>query len=232
MGHKLLIIDDDRGLLTLLQIGLEQDGFAVTTAENGKEGLRKAYQVRPDVIVLDIVMTGMDGWTTCQRLRQVCDAPIIMLTASGRKTDVVKGLSMGADDYLTKPCSFDELRTRIYTLLRRTAPGPRGNGHGVYDDGTLCIDTHNGTVTRRGKRIDLTPTETRLLLNLVGQKGRIVPHKELLNTVWGPEYVGEANYLSVYIRYLRMKLEDDPDTPRYIHTRWKMGYCFSGSEVV
>ena len=136
-------------------------------------------------------MSDMDGWTTCQRLRQICDAPIIMLTASTRKADIARSLAMGADDYLVKPCSFHELKTRIRRLLRRNGSTPRNNGNGVYDDGTLRIDVRNRTVTRDGKKVDLTPRETHLLLNLVSQKGRIVPHQELLSTVWGPEYAGE-----------------------------------------
>jgi DNA-binding response OmpR family regulator len=230
MDPKILVIDDDSGLLALLRLGLQREGFVVTTARSGEEGLRKAYEVRPDAIVLDVMMAEMDGWTTCQRLRQVCDVPIIMLTARSSKTDAIKGLSLGADDYLTKPCSFDELKTRIQTLLRRSG-GSRRNGQAVYDDGYLRVDLRDGSVTRQGRMVELTPTESRLLMNLVSQKGRIVPHKELLTNVWGPEYDGEINYLSVYIRYLRQKIEDNPREPRYIRTRWKMGYYFAGQGV-
>jgi DNA-binding response OmpR family regulator len=228
MNEKVLLIDDEPGLLTLLQLGLERDGFEVVTAQNGKEGVRKAYEHRPDVIVLDIMMAEMDGWTTCQRLRHVCDTPIIMLTARSAGEDIIKGLSLGADDYLTKPCSFDELKTRICALMRRRDRSG-GNPDAVYDDGTLRVDLRDGTVTRRGERVDLTPTESRLLVNLISEKGQIVPHKELLTRVWGPEYATELNYLGVYITYLRRKIEDNPHAPRYIRTRWKMGYYFAGS---
>ena len=227
MNEKVLIVDDDPGLLTLLQLGLERDGFIVTTAESGKEGLRRAYEVRPDVIVLDIMMPEMDGWATCQRLRSMCDTPIIMLTARTDQADVLKGLSLGADDYVTKPCSFDELKARIRTVLRRARTGSDEDWRVVYDDDTLRIDLENGSVTRRGESIHLTPIESRLLLYLVSQKGRIVPHKELLVSIWGPEYAEELSYLSVYIRYLRRKIEDDPSKPRYIRTRWRMGYYFA-----
>ncbi|HEC33804.1 MAG TPA: response regulator transcription factor [Chloroflexi bacterium] len=232
MGEKILVIDDDPGLLTLLRLGLEREGFRVVTAGSGKEGLRRAYDTRPDVIVLDVMMPGMDGWTTCQRLRHVCDTPIIMLTAKAGRTDILRGLSLGADDYLTKPCSFDELKARIRTVLRRAGSGSSNTWRATYDDGNLRVDLTNGTVARGGEPVHLTPTESRLLMYLVSQKGRIVPHRELLVSVWGPEYADEVGYLSVYIRYLRRKIEDDPSNPRYIRTRWGMGYQFAGEGAV
>lgn len=231
MNNKVLVIDDDSGLLTLLRLGLERDGFQVITAQSGKEGLRRAYETRPDVIVLDVMMPEMDGWLTCQRLRSMCDTPIIMLTAKTAQADVLKGLSLGADDYLTKPCSFDELKARIRTVLRRAGTSSRSDWRAIYDDDTLRIDLKDGTVTRRGEAIHLTPIESRLLMYLVSQQGRIVPHRELLISVWGPEYAEEVSYLSVYIRYLRRKIEDDPSHPHYIRTRWRMGYYFAGNGV-
>jgi two-component system KDP operon response regulator KdpE len=228
MNEKVLLIDDDAGLLTLLQLGLEREGFTVVTAKNGKEGIRQAYETRPDVVVLDIMMAEMDGWTTCQRLRHVCDTPIIMLTAKTGGDDIIKGLSLGADDYLTKPCSFDELKARIRAVLRRSGEPAREDMQSVYDDGTLHVDLRDGTVRRNDEIVELTPTESRLLMYLASQRGRIVPHKELLINVWGPEYAKEMGYLSVYIRYLRQKIEEDPAHPRYICTRWKVGYYFAG----
>jgi two-component system KDP operon response regulator KdpE len=227
MKEKILVIDDDVGLLTLLQLGLERDGFSVTIAKDGKEGLRKAYDVRPDAIILDIMMAEMDGWVTCQRLRHVCDTPIIMLTAKSSSKDIIKGLSLGADDYLTKPCSFEELKARIRTVIRRNGKNDRNDRRIICDDGELQIDLADGTAMRDGKVVDLTPTESKLLMYLVSNRGRIIPHKELLTNVWGPEYAEEVRYLSVYIRYLRQKLEDDPANPRYIRTRWKVGYYFT-----
>lgn len=229
MNEKVLVIDDDSGLTTLMRLGLEREGFAVITASSGKDGLRRAYEVRPDIIILDVSMPDMDGWATCQRLRSMCDTPVIMLTAKTGREDVLRGLSLGADDYLTKPCSFDELKARIRTVLRRTRGDPGEAWRATYDDGNLCVDLKDGVVTRRGQEVHLTPTETRLLMYLVSQKGRVVSHKELLVSVWGPEYGDEVGYLSVYIRYLRQKIEDDPANPRYICTRWRMGYYFAGN---
>jgi len=226
MTDRILVIDDDSGLLTLLKLGLEREGFEVTTAESGTEGLRKAYETQPSAIILDIMMAEMDGYTTCQRLRHVCDTPIIMLTAKSSGKDVIKGLSLGADDYISKPCSFDELKARIYTILRRNKQNPTDVQHEGYNDGTLEIDLRTRAVKLRGQEVDLTPTESRLLMYLVSRRGRIIPHRELLVNVWGPEYADEVKYLSVYIRYLRQKIEDDPSSPHYIRTRWKVGYHF------
>jgi two-component system KDP operon response regulator KdpE len=231
VSSKILVIDDDPGLLTLLKLGLERDGFAVTTAANGKEGLRKAYETHPDAIILDIMMAEMNGWDTCQRLRHVCDTPIIMLTAKSGGQDVVKGLSLGADDYVSKPCSLSELKARIHTVLRRSDRRGAGARPDIYADDRLEIDLRTGVVKKHGAVVELTPTESRLLMYLVSRRGRIVPHKELLVNVWGTEYADEIKYLSVYIRYLRQKVEDDASDPHYIRTRWKVGYYFVGDDV-
>jgi len=227
MGKRILVIDDDPGLLALMELGLGRNGFTVGKAADGREGLRLAYETHPDLIILDISMPNMDGWLTCQRLRYVSDTPIIMLTARSAPKDILKGLALGADDYVTKPCNFDELKARIHTVLRRARKQAGSAWQPEYDDGNLCIDLSEGTATRVGELVHLTPTETRLLMYLVSQKGRVVPQKELLVNVWGPECAEEIGYLSVYVRYLRRKIEDDPDSPRYIRTRRGVGYYFA-----
>lgn len=229
MAAKILIIDDDPGLLTLMRLALERDGFEVITAQSGKEGLRKAYETHPDLIVLDILMPEMDGWEVCQRLRYVCDTPILILTAVNGSEGVIRGLSIGADDYVLKPCAFEELKARIRVLLRRAARTPDDMRQTIYDDGNLRIDFSEGSVTKKGKPVPLTPTESRLLLYLASQRGRVISHQELLTHVWGPAYSDAVGYLSVYIRYLRKKIEDDPSNPRYIRTRWRVGYYFADS---
>ena len=238
MDETILLIDKDKRLLTILKLALEREGFSVITARDGSEGIRKAYQNHPQAIILDIEMEQTDGWTTIQRLRQVCDRPLLILSAQARKEDIVKGLSLGADGYLTKPCNYGELSARIRALIRRSGAssgaqsGARsGDRFSCYDDGNLCVDLWSGTVVRRGKPVYLTPIESSLLMYLVSQRGRVVPHKELLAQVWGPEYVRETNYLGVYVRYLRQKLEDDPAKPRYVCTRWHVGYYFSGDQT-
>ncbi|MDX9954910.1 MAG: response regulator transcription factor [Anaerolineae bacterium] len=225
---KILVIDDDPGLVTLLRLGLERDGFAVYEASNGKEGLRMAYEIHPDVILLDIMMPEMDGWSACQRLRSVCDTPIIVLSAKAGQADVVRGLTLGADDYVTKPCSFNELKARIKAVLRRQQVNEARTWQAIYDDGFLYVNLADGTVLREGERVNLTPTEQRLLMALISQKGHVIEHRELLVSIWGPQYAEEVGYLSVYIRYLRQKLEKNAAEPVYIRTQWGKGYYFGG----
>jgi DNA-binding response OmpR family regulator len=232
MDPKVLVVDDDIGLLTMLRLGLELQGFDVATAEGGREGLRRAYQMHPDVVVLDVTMSEMDGWTMCERLRQVSDVPVIMLSGRADKADIVKGLSLGADDYLTKPCSLDELTARINSRLRRSTMSATADKRAVFDDGHLHVNLHEATVLKDGEFVELSPIEYRLLAHLVQERGRVVPRRDLLINVWGPEYADELSYLSVYIRYLRRKIEDDPSDPHYIQTRWKLGYYFAVDERV
>jgi two-component system KDP operon response regulator KdpE len=226
MLRRVLIIDDDPGLLTLLQIGLERHCFEVITAQSGEQGLREAYSKHPDVVILDIMMPTMDGWDVCRRLRVVSDIPIVMLSAKSSTHDIVKGLSLGADDYIVKPCKLEELEARLLKALERPSGVSANNMDIAYDDGSLYINPKEDTVIRNGKHVDLTPTESRLLGYLVSQRGRIVPHRELLMKVWGPEYADEINCLSVYIRYLRQKIESDPSNPKHILTKHRVGYCF------
>jgi DNA-binding response OmpR family regulator len=229
-GKKILIVDDDAALLKVLRLSLEREGFEVITALGGAEALRKAYELRPDLVVLDVMMPNMDGWMTCRRLREIADMPIIMLTAKGDESDIVHGLDLGADDYISKPCSSEELKARIRALLRRAQSSDKTNWQVAYDDGRLKIDLSRQQVTVDGEPVDLTPTEFRLLACLVQRTGQVVPHQELLTEVWGSEYSDQVSYLSVYIRYLRQKIEQNPSQPTYILTKWGMGYRFAGAE--
>jgi two-component system KDP operon response regulator KdpE len=231
MEKRVLLIDQDTGWQSLLKRVLEQEGFSVITAVDGQEGIRKVYQCHPQAIILDVMADEMDGWATCQRLRQVCDTPILIHTAMARTEDVVRGLSLGADAYLPKTTRFGELSARIRALLRR-GPQDRSNRDNVYEDGTLYVDLEKEIVALRGETVDLTPTESRLLMYLVSQRGRIVPYRELLVRVWGPECAEEKGYLTVYIRYLRQKLQENPARPRYICTRSHVGYYFAGKSLI
>lgn len=226
MNHRLLIIDDDLGLLALLRQWLELEGFSVATAKSGIAGLREAERTPPDLILLDVMMPKMDGWTTYSQLRNICDAPIIVLTAMATKEDIAKGVSLGVDDYLTKPCSFDELRTRIARALGERS----ANAHDrfvVFDDGHLRLDLMQGASVAGHETVHLTPTESRLLLYLARRKGQMVPHRELLVNVWGPEYEEQLRYLDMYVRHLSHKIENDPTNPRYIVSNQEGGYCFA-----
>ncbi len=229
MKKTILVIDDDKDLTLMLQAQLERKKHRVVVATNGREGLQRAYQARPDLIILDIMMPGMDGWEVCRRLRELSSVPIIMLTARNMKGDVVKGLEVGADDYLTKPFSAAELEARIQAVLRRSGDkGANGRSRSsFYSNGYLTIDFDRRIVKVRGSAIELTPTEFKLLSCLVRNEGRVLPHRYLLTEVWGPEYAEEVDYVKLYIRYLRLKIEEDSSDPVYIQTEWGVGYRFS-----
>lgn len=228
MKSRVLFIDDDLDLCELIALMLNQLNFEVETANTGIEGLKKAYSFKPDVVVLDVMMPDMDGWQTCQRFREMTDVPIIMLTALGSQDEVIKGLNLGADDYLVKPITADELGARIKAVLRRvTRTETNGRKSApIFSQDNLIIDLDKYEVKVDNNRIDLSPTEFKLLSVLVKYKGRVLPHEFLLTEVWGPEYVGEIDYLRLYISYLRRKIEKDPSNPNFIHNEWGVGYRF------
>ena len=227
---RILIVDDDVTLLKLLQLTLEDVGYTISVASEGEEGLRIAYTEHPDLVVLDVMMPILNGWEVCRRLRQMSDIPIIMLTARNSETDIVRGLGLGADDYLPKPFGVNELLARIEALLRRAETDASLPPHAVYDDGTLKIDFPRQQVWRRGVLVELSRREYDLLACLAKSPGQIMAHQELLTRVWGAKCSDENRYLSLYIRYLRQKLEADPSNPRYILTRWGRGYLFNPPE--
>lgn len=228
---KLLIIEDDQVLNRLLTEHLRNVGHDVLSANGGLEGLELIRNYSPDLVLLDIMMPGMDGWQTCRRLREVSDVPVLILTAKGAEDDVIKGFQLGADDYIKKPFNLQELELRVEAVLRRSA-NRRLDDASDYDDGVLHIDLGRRMVVRRGDPVHLTPTEFRLLSYLLRHRDRVVPHSELLSEVWGPRYVDDTASLSVYVRYLREKLEDNPATPRYICTEWGVGYRFAVPRAV
>lgn len=226
--QRVLVIDDDDKLTHLLQIFLSRNGFEVSVANSGRDGLKLAYQAHPDLIILDVMMPGMDGMMTCERLREVSDVPIVMLTAKGTEEDIVGGLEKGADDYIVKPFRVSELLARIKAVLRRANNKSEVDETGVYADGELMINFSRREVIVRGEQISLTPTEYDLLLCLVRNTGRVLPRELLLAQVWGEEFVESTQYLKLYIRYLRQKIEKDPSNPEYILTEWGVGYRFEG----
>lgn len=225
-GDKILVIDDDTTLLSLLQQSLEKASYDVITAANGLTGLQKMYEERPDLIVLDVMMPRMDGWETARRIREMSPVPIIMLTAKDEEGDKIKGFEHGVDDYVTKPFSFAELTARVGAVLHRTRQRPPHRKPAIYRVNELMIDLENRRVTKNGEVLDLTPTEYRLLATLVENAGRVLSHEQLLSDVWGPEYVDDTGYVKRYIWYLRQKLEDDPSNPTYILTERGFGYRF------
>ena len=222
---KILVIEDEEEIIRLLTFRLEQEGYEVLSADNGVEGLRVLQQENPNLVVLDVMMPRMNGWETCKRIRQYSDVPIIMLTALGQETDKVRGLELGADDYVTKPFSLAELVARVRAALRR-GQQPLATNVTVQIDERLSVDRAQRQVVVNGRKIELSPTEFRVLDCFLDNLGRILTHQSLLTQVWGWEYLDETDYLKVYIHHLRKKIEENPSKPRYIVTERGLGYRF------
>jgi two-component system KDP operon response regulator KdpE len=231
MKEKILLIDDETTLAEMLALKLEPKGYEIISSRNGSDGLKMAYQHHPDLIILDIMMPDMDGWETCRRLRELSNVPIIMLTAKSSEEDVVRGFRLGADDYVKKPFSIQELEERIRAVLKRSNGSDKPTNL-IYDDGKIKIDLERQQVFKEGQLIHLTSTEFRLLSCLVKHQGITVTHDELLTEVWGPAYIDATACLSLYIRYLREKLEDNPSEPQYIRTKWGAGYWFAPLQLI
>jgi two-component system KDP operon response regulator KdpE len=222
---KILIIEDEEDIIHLLRFRFEQEGYEVLSACNGVEGLRLLQQEHPSLIVLDVMMPRMNGWETCKRIRQYSDVPIIMLTALGQETDKVRGLELGADDYVTKPFSLAELVARVRAALRR-GKQPLATNVMVQIDERLTVDRAQRQVVVDGQKTELSPTEFRILDCFLDNLGRILTHQSLLTQVWGWEYLDETDYLKVYIHHLRKKIEENPSRPQYIVTERGLGYRF------
>jgi two-component system, OmpR family, KDP operon response regulator KdpE len=226
MPEKILIIDDEENSLQIIGLLLEKRGYEVIKAIRAEDGLRKAYRFQPDLVLLDIMMPDIDGWEVCKRLREMSDVPIIFLTARSEIKDVVRGLEMGADDYITKPFDNDELVARVKAHLRRS-PRPAVSEELVFDDGRFRINFMNREVYVRNEVKHLTPKEFSLLGVLVRNAGRVVTRTELVTQAWGEEYADAIDSLKLYVHYLRQKLETDPQAPDYILTSRGVGYRFA-----
>jgi two-component system KDP operon response regulator KdpE len=223
---KILVVDDDNNIVEAITIGfqLQWQDVEVITASDGEKGLNAFYDHIPDVVLLDVMMPYKDGFSVLKEIRQTSDVPVIMLTARGDELDKVKGLEMGADDYLTKPFSHMELFARIRAVLRRTQMPAPVNAVPSFVTGNITINFENREVTKAGKVIKMTPTEYKLLFLLARNAGRVVPFETLLDKVWGPEYRDQLDYLKTYLSRLRKKLEDEPDQPRLLLTERSLGY--------
>lgn len=224
MRRKLLAIDDDRSFLEALKQAFLSEEYDLMTAHNGQDGLQQALAFHPDLIILDVMMPGMDGWEVCRRLRELTNIPLIFLTAKEGEENVVKGLLLGGDDYLQKPVRVAELRARVDALLRRAEAGRPAFHAPSYDDGELFVDLAQQRVSLRGHPVDLTPQEYRVLAILAQNAGQVVSHRELLRLAWGPDLSNMESYVHLYICYLRGKLEDNPAEPRRIVTKRGEGY--------
>ncbi|HEY3992551.1 MAG TPA: response regulator transcription factor [Ktedonobacteraceae bacterium] len=226
----ILIVDDEPRIRDFVRMNLELEHYRVEEANNGIEALEKLRDALPDLIVLDVSMPEMDGFEALRHIREVSTVPVIMLTVRQSEADKIRGLDLGADDYLAKPFSPPELLSRIRALLRRSLMAPPTRKTRIVVDDDLTIDFSRHEVMVRGEKVVLRPTEYRLLYHLVSNAGRLLTHETLLSKVWGHEYRDESHYLRLYITYLRQKLEKDPAHPKYILTERGLGYRFKELE--
>jgi len=221
---RLLVIDDDRSLVELLSDYLTRAGHEVTGAPDGQRGLVAAAAASPDLVILDVTMPGLDGWQTLARLRAEGSVPVIMLTARGDESEILRGFAGGADDYVTKPFSFAQLAARISAVLERTSSGRQASD--VLTGADLAVDTVRHRVLRAGVVVDLTPTEFAILVALMREPGRVLSARQIVTSVWGAEFMEETGYIRRYVWHLRQKLEIDPHEPRYVLNERGIGYVF------
>jgi two-component system, OmpR family, alkaline phosphatase synthesis response regulator PhoP len=228
--EKILVIDDEEHILELIKFNLENNGFKVITAANGIDGLKLARIELPQLILLDLMLPGMDGYEVCKEIRKdnsISHLPIIMLTAKSEELDKILGLELGADDYMTKPFSIRELLARVKAVLRRTTTQYTDKS---YKFGNVAIDFQKHEVLRNEEKVELTLKEFELLEILIKNKGRVMTRDFLLDKIWGYEYIGETRTVDVHIRHLRQKIEEDDKNPKYVETIRGIGYRFNFGE--
>jgi len=223
MGNRILVVDDEPNYRRLLEVNLAPEGFEIITASNGEEALELVSSKRPDLVILDVMMPVLDGITTCERIRQFSNVPIIMVTAKGEETDRVRGLNIGADDYIVKPYSATELVARVRAIFRRARSVSEETQTRFFVHGNLRIDFARAEVWRDDKPIYLSATEYRLLIQFAHRVGQVMTAEELLMAVWGNQYREDKEILWVSIARLRQKLEDNPHSPTHIVTRSGLG---------
>jgi DNA-binding response OmpR family regulator len=226
IDQKVLLIDDDADLLHLAGLLFKKAGAQVFTARDGLEGISKLFTCNPNLIILDVMMPGTNGFEVCQRIRQVSNAPIIMLTALNHEQEMLRGLESGADDFLSKPFNADVLLARAKTVLRRSENGSAQNSNFQFNNGHLSIDIEKRHVLVDERRVKLTPIEFRLLVYLARNSGKVLTFNHILSNVWGDEYKGSVDYVHVYVSHLRNKIEENAKQPRYVLTVHGVGYMF------
>ncbi|MCI8857295.1 MAG: response regulator transcription factor [Clostridiaceae bacterium] len=225
MKKKILVVEDERTIADILVFNLEREGYEAIAAGDGPAGLKSALEDEPDLILLDVMLPGMDGFEVLRRVREKSQVPVIMLTAREEETDKVEALDMGADDYITKPFSMRELMARVKANMRRTVP-PEAEPPAAAVEGRLMISPEQNTVYKNGRPLDLSVREYDILSFLSSTPGRVVTREELMEKVWGYEYYGDLRAVDVAIRRLREKVEDEPAQPKYIITKRGMGYYY------
>jgi two-component system response regulator VicR len=226
--EKILVVDDEKPIVEILQYNLEKEGYTVITAYDGDEALVMVERENPDLILLDIMLPCKDGFTVCREIRSEKDIPIIMLTAKEMEIDKILGLELGADDYVTKPFSAREVVARVKAILRRGRVNATASGKekGILTVGTITVDRDEVQVYNQGKPVELTLREYNLLVHLMLRPGYVFSRDQLLNQVWGYDYIGDERTVDVTVRRLREKLESNPAKPDYIHTKRGVGYYF------
>lgn len=227
MAKKVLVVDDEKLIVKGIRFSLEQDEMKVDCAYDGQEALDKAREGEYDLILLDVMLPRMDGFEVCRAVREFSNVPIVMLTAKGDDMDKIMGLEYGADDYITKPFNILEVKARIKAILRRVRSREAEEDSGnVVKSGDVSMDTDRRSLRIAGEDINLTSKEFDMLLLLVNHPGKVYSRDSLLHTIWGSDYPGDARTVDVHIRRLREKIEPNPSEPRYVHTKWGVGYYF------
>lgn len=227
MAKKVLVVDDEKLIVKGIRFSLEQDGMEVDCAYDGEEALNMAKANEYDMILLDIMLPKMDGFEVCQAIREFSDMPIVMLTAKGDDMDKILGLDYGADDYITKPFNILEVKARIKAIMRRTA-GPREKKevYSIVEKGDLRLDCDSRRLFISGREVNLTAKEFDLLELLVKNENKVYSRENLLGLVWGKDYPGDVRTVDVHVRRLREKIETNPSEPKYVHTKWGVGYYY------
>ena len=224
---KILVVDDEKLIVKGIRFSLEQDGMDVDCAYDGEEAINLAKQTEYDVVLLDVMLPKYDGFEVCQAIREFSEMPIIMLTAKGGDMDKILGLEYGADDYITKPFNILEVKARIKAIMRRmTKTEVKVKDPNVIEDGDIRIDCESRRLFIQGKEINLTAKEFDLLELLVNNPNKVYSRENLLNLVWGYEYPGDVRTVDVHVRRLREKIEKNPSEPKYVHTKWGVGYYY------
>ncbi|MGN0386114.1 MAG: response regulator transcription factor [Lachnospiraceae bacterium] len=230
MAKRVLVVDDEKLIVKGIRFSLEQDGMEVDCAYDGEEALEYARNNTYDMVLLDIMLPKLTGYEVCQQIREFSDVPIIMLTAKGDDMDKILGLEYGADDYITKPFNILEVKARIKAIMRRTEPKKTVKEDSVLESGSMKIDCDGRRVYIGGKEISLTAKEFEVLEFLIRNPNKVYSREKLLDTVWGSDYPGDVRTVDVHIRRLREKIEANPSEPKFVHTKWGMGYYFLNME--
>ena len=231
MAARVLIVDDEKLIVKGIRFSLEKDDYEVDTAYDGGEALEKAKENTYDVILLDLMLPVMNGMDVCRQIREFSDVPIIMLTAKGEDMDKILGLEYGADDYITKPFNILEVKARIKAILRRTRAAKKNVEENVIVNGDVRLDKDNRRVQICGREINLTGKEFELLEFLVANPGKVYGRAKLHQLIWGKDYPGDERTVDVHVRRLREKIEPNPSEPRYVQTKWGVGYYYQGTSI-